>query len=258
MESGRVLLDDRADEVLNNPEMADLYFGGSVDGGSAPRAVRAGVSGAAGRPPPASGSGSSRASTAARCATSRRYVSTFLQLRSRRASSRAAVATEDVGELADASAWALAAFALAGLVHFFVGWTLLNFSQSGSARRARSPLLTTSPLFGLAVAASSSASSRAAAALAAIALMVAGAYLVSDPGGGQRARRATRGSRLGVARCCLGAQPGAHRRGLDGLDSPLLGVTLGMLAAALAYGAAARRLAAPRSAARSARATRWR
>jgi branched-chain amino acid transport system ATP-binding protein len=30
MESGRVLLTGRADEVLNNPEMAALYFGGSV------------------------------------------------------------------------------------------------------------------------------------------------------------------------------------------------------------------------------------
>ena len=30
MESGRVLLDGRADDVLNNPEMADLYFGGTV------------------------------------------------------------------------------------------------------------------------------------------------------------------------------------------------------------------------------------
>jgi ABC-type branched-subunit amino acid transport system ATPase component len=30
MESGRVLLDGRAHEVLANPEMADLYFGGSV------------------------------------------------------------------------------------------------------------------------------------------------------------------------------------------------------------------------------------
>jgi ABC-type branched-subunit amino acid transport system ATPase component len=30
MESGRVLLDGRAHDVLNNPEMADLYFGGSV------------------------------------------------------------------------------------------------------------------------------------------------------------------------------------------------------------------------------------
>jgi branched-chain amino acid transport system ATP-binding protein len=30
MESGRVLMDGRAHDVLNNPEMADLYFGGSV------------------------------------------------------------------------------------------------------------------------------------------------------------------------------------------------------------------------------------
>ena len=30
MESGRVLLSGKADDVLNNPEMAALYFGGSV------------------------------------------------------------------------------------------------------------------------------------------------------------------------------------------------------------------------------------
>ena len=30
MESGRVLLDGRAHDVLNNPEMADLYFGGTL------------------------------------------------------------------------------------------------------------------------------------------------------------------------------------------------------------------------------------
>jgi ABC-type branched-subunit amino acid transport system ATPase component len=30
MESGRVLMTGRADDVLNNPQMADLYFGGSV------------------------------------------------------------------------------------------------------------------------------------------------------------------------------------------------------------------------------------
>ena len=30
MESGRVLLEGRANDVLNNPEMADLYFGGSI------------------------------------------------------------------------------------------------------------------------------------------------------------------------------------------------------------------------------------
>jgi branched-chain amino acid transport system ATP-binding protein len=30
MESGRVLMDGPADQVLANPEMADHYFGGSV------------------------------------------------------------------------------------------------------------------------------------------------------------------------------------------------------------------------------------
>ena len=30
MESGRVLMTGRADAVLHNPQMADLYFGGSV------------------------------------------------------------------------------------------------------------------------------------------------------------------------------------------------------------------------------------
>jgi len=38
MESGRVLLEGRAHDVLANPEMADLYFGGSVKGAVQPTA----------------------------------------------------------------------------------------------------------------------------------------------------------------------------------------------------------------------------
>jgi len=40
MESGRVLMTGKADDVLNNPQMADLYFGGSVKSanGAAPGA----------------------------------------------------------------------------------------------------------------------------------------------------------------------------------------------------------------------------
>jgi ABC-type branched-subunit amino acid transport system ATPase component len=41
MESGRVLLDGRAHEVLANPEMADLYFGGSVEDAVQPTATPA-------------------------------------------------------------------------------------------------------------------------------------------------------------------------------------------------------------------------
>lgn len=36
MESGRVLMHDRADTVLENPEMTDLFFGGSVAGARRP------------------------------------------------------------------------------------------------------------------------------------------------------------------------------------------------------------------------------
>jgi ABC-type branched-subunit amino acid transport system ATPase component len=36
MESGRVLLEGAAHDVLNNPEMADLYFGGSIKHATAP------------------------------------------------------------------------------------------------------------------------------------------------------------------------------------------------------------------------------
>jgi branched-chain amino acid transport system ATP-binding protein len=39
MESGRVLLAGRASEVLANPEMADLFFGGSATGDGKPVAA---------------------------------------------------------------------------------------------------------------------------------------------------------------------------------------------------------------------------
>ena len=41
MESGRVLLEGRSDDVLANPEMADLYFGGTAKAGGARAAAEA-------------------------------------------------------------------------------------------------------------------------------------------------------------------------------------------------------------------------
>jgi branched-chain amino acid transport system ATP-binding protein len=52
MESGRVLLTGKAHDVLNNPEMAALYFGGSVSGGARGRAAGSMPDGA---PTPAGG-----------------------------------------------------------------------------------------------------------------------------------------------------------------------------------------------------------
>jgi uncharacterized membrane protein len=164
------------------------------------------------------------------------YVSTFLQLLVAAAIlATAAVATEDVGDLASAPPWGLISFALAGLVHFFVGWTTLNFSQARIGAARSSPLLATTPLFGLVFAALLTAELPHGAAAAGIALTIVGAYLVSDPGGGQRAQLRDSGFALATA-CAWALSPILTVEGLDELDSPLLGVTLGMFASAFAYG----------------------
>jgi drug/metabolite transporter (DMT)-like permease len=162
------------------------------------------------------------------------YVSTFLNLViAALALLGVALATEDLTRLLDADAWPLIAFAAAGVVHFLLGWTFLNLSQRRIGAARTSPLLTMTPLFALVVAAIMLGQLPAAPALAAIVPMVAGAYLVS--GGGEEARGAD--ALPGLA-CALmwAVSPVFTVEGLEGLDSPLLGVTLGMIASVAAYG----------------------
>lgn len=164
------------------------------------------------------------------------YPSTFLQLLVATAILGAAtLATEDLSDLGEASAWGIAAFSLAGLVHFFIGWTTLNFSQARIGAARSSPLLSTAPVFGLIFAVILTSEVPDWAAIGGIALTIAGAYLVSDPGGGQRARLRDSGFALATA-AAWGLSPILTVEGLESLDSPLLGVTLGMLAATGAYG----------------------
>jgi drug/metabolite transporter (DMT)-like permease len=163
------------------------------------------------------------------------FVSTFLQLLVAAVVLLVlCVASGDLDRLADAPASSVAAFMAAGVVHFLLGWTFLNLSQKriGAARTA--PLLTLSPLFGLLVAAITVGETPSAAALVAIAPMVAGAWLVA---GGRRVRLADAVFGLGCA-LMWAISPVFTVKGLDGIASPLLGVTLGMVASAAAYGAA--------------------
>jgi drug/metabolite transporter, DME family len=165
------------------------------------------------------------------------YVSTFLQLLVAAAVLLAAsLATEDVGAVGDATAWGIVAFALAGMIHFFVGWTTLNLSQQRIGAARTSPLLSTTPVFGLVFGVAAASQVPGWLSVAAIALTIAGAYLVTDPGGGRRPH--LQDSLFGlVTACAWSASAIFTLEGLDGLDSPLLGVTIGMLSAALAYGA---------------------
>ena len=165
------------------------------------------------------------------------YASTFLQLLvAAGVLLAAALATEDLGALGDATAWGIVAFALAGMIHFFAGWTTLNLSQARIGAARTSPLLSTTPVFGLLFGVTLASQVPGWLAAAGIALTIAGAYLVTDPGGGRRPR--LRNSALGLATACAWSASAIFTlEGLEELDSPLLGVTIGMLSAALAYGA---------------------
>jgi drug/metabolite transporter (DMT)-like permease len=163
------------------------------------------------------------------------FVSTFLQLLIAAIVLVAATAaTGDVDQLSDAPAGAVLAFMAAGVVHFLVGWTFLNLSQKRIGAAATAPLLTLSPLFGLPVAALTVGDVPEAAAVVGIAPMVAGAWLVA---GGRGAPVRPRDAVFGLG-CALmwGISPVFTVEGLDGIESPLLGVTLGMVASAAAYG----------------------
>jgi drug/metabolite transporter (DMT)-like permease len=164
------------------------------------------------------------------------YVSTFIQLAiAAVVLVVASAATADLSVLEGAGAWALLAFAAAGILHFLAGWTFLNLSQQriGAARTA--PLLTLTPLFGLVVALVSLGQLPSAGALAAIVPMMAGAYLVAGGRGGE-VRPADAVFALGCA-AMWAISPVLTLHGLEGVDSPLLGVTIGMLASVAAYAA---------------------
>jgi drug/metabolite transporter (DMT)-like permease len=163
------------------------------------------------------------------------YVSTFLQLMVAAAVLLAAcIAAGELSLLSDASAWAWISFALAGAIHFFLGWTLLNASQNRIGAARTSPLLTMTPLFGVAVAAVTLGQLPGTAALGGIVVTVAGALVITDP-------RAEAGIRWqdaipGLATASLWAlSPVFTVEGLDELDSPLLGVTVGLVFSVFAY-----------------------
>ena len=164
------------------------------------------------------------------------YLSTFVQLVvAALVLAAAAIATQDLALLGDATTWSLFAFAAAGVVHFLFGWTFLNLSQQriGAARTA--PLLTTTPLFGLVIAAVTLGQFPRAVVLLAIAPMVAGAYVLA--GGGTEARGVD--AIFGIATAAMWAISAVLTlEALEGLPSPLLGVTIGMLAAVPSYAVA--------------------
>ncbi len=152
--------------------------------------------------------------------------------------------TQDLGPLFHAPVGALLYFVAAGFFHFLIGWTFLNASQQRIGAARTSPLIGTNPLFAAVIAAITLGEFPTPVELIGIAVMVLGAYLVSresasvEAGAGPRSfSEVVRASWLGLsAATCYAISPIFIRLGLQGLASPLLGVTLGVSASTLGYG----------------------
>jgi drug/metabolite transporter (DMT)-like permease len=92
----------------------------------------------------------------------------------------ASLATENVTLLSAAPLGALVSFGLAGLIHFFVGWTLLSVSQKKVGAARTGALVGATPLFASAIAALTLGEVLRLPTLLGIVLVVAGVYLVSN------------------------------------------------------------------------------
>ncbi len=169
------------------------------------------------------------------------YLATFLQLLTALGVLVAAtLATEDLGLLGDATALSLFYFSLAGVIHFSLGWTLLNVSQMRIGAARTSPLLATTPVFGAAIAVLILQEVPGAWVWLGVALVTAGALVVSlervtDEGWGVSWDDALPGILTALA---WATSPILIKEALEGLPSPLLGLTLGMVVAVLVYAVA--------------------
>ena len=173
------------------------------------------------------------------------FVATFLQLLvSAIVLGAAALATEDISLLIDAPIKANIYFALAGLLHFAIGWTFLNASQKRIGAARTGALIGTTPLFGAFIAFITLDEALSLLTLVGIVLTTSGVIYTNNP------LNKAKGNANGVlpaggwqtlwvalgAPICWSISPILIRRGLEGLDSPLLGVTVGITASVLAYG----------------------
>jgi drug/metabolite transporter (DMT)-like permease len=166
------------------------------------------------------------------------WVSTFLQLSVATAVLvLASLLSEDLSRLRDASGEAIGLFAVAGVIHFVLGWLFLNMSQMRIGASRTAPLITLTPLFGVVLAALTLGELPSGAALAAIVPITVGAWVLASRGSGDV--RIERDSIFAFGTAFMWALSAVLTvEALRGLDSPLLGVTLGLLAATAALGGA--------------------
>ena len=165
-------------------------------------------------------------------------VSAFLQLSVATVILAAvSLGTADLSQLGEASDESIAIFAVAGIVHFVLGWLFLNMSQARIGASRTAPLITLTPLFGVVLAALTLGEFPSTAALAAIVPVIAGAWLLASRGGGDVRIEADSIFAFGTA-LMWAVSAVLHVEALERFDAPLLGMTIGLVAATVALGGA--------------------
>jgi drug/metabolite transporter (DMT)-like permease len=165
-------------------------------------------------------------------------------------------ATQDLTLLTSAPVFAFFAFGAAGVVHFFFGWTFLSLSQQRIGAANTGVVTAATPLIGSLLAALVLDEPLGAVALVAIALVSAGVILIARRASGSGRRLTYPWFALGAS-LSWGTSPLLIRWGLDGLSSPVIGVTIGLTAAAALYAVVLASGRAPTTSGMPHRVLRW-
>jgi drug/metabolite transporter (DMT)-like permease len=166
-------------------------------------------------------------------------------------------ATQDLSLLASAPASAYFAFGLAGIIHFFFGWTFLGISQQRIGAANTGVITAATPFIGSVLAAIVLDEALGPLALLAIVLVSAGVILIARRSGASGSRRLTYPWFGLAASLSWGTSPLFIRWGLQDLESPVIGVTIGLACAAALYAVALISGRAPTTSGRPHGVRRW-
>ncbi len=128
-------------------------------------------------------------------------------------------------------------FAGAGVVHFFFGWTFLGLSQQRIGAGKTGVVIAATPLIGAILASLVLGESLPIVTGIGVLLVVGGVMTLSSGNSDSLGWRRVPWFGLAAA-VAWGTSPLLIRWGLEGLQSPLVGVTVGMAAAAACYAVA--------------------
>lgn len=146
-----------------------------------------------------------------------------------------AVLTEDLGLLGAAGWWPVAVFAVTGILHFTVGWTLLGLSQQRIGAARTGIVIAANPLIGSVFAAVFLDEPLTIAILAGVIAVSMGVALIArERAPISRARTSGIPWHALLVATIWGITPVFIRWGLEDLSAPLIGVAIGMIAAAIA------------------------